>query len=56
MCWACCPPSAGKSLTFTLGVVLLLPFYLWEQLRVQPMPLTHTTLLVVGYVAIFPSI
>lgn len=44
------------SLTFTLGVVLLLPFYLWEQLRVQPMPFNRTTLLVVGYLAICPSI
>lgn len=49
-------PLSFLAVTFTVGVLFLLPFYLWEHLFRQPMPLTRTTLLAVGYVAIFPSI
>jgi drug/metabolite transporter (DMT)-like permease len=41
---------------FTIGSLVLLPFYLGETLRGQPVPLTMMTLLGIGYVAIFASI
>lgn len=42
--------------TFVIGTVLLFPFYIWEQVFLQAMPLNRITVLAVGYVAIFPSI
>ena len=41
---------------FALGVVMLLPFYLWETLSVMAMPRSATALVAIGYVAIFPSL
>ena len=40
---------------FALGVVMLLPFYLWETLSVMAMPWSAPALVAIGYVAIFPS-
>lgn len=42
--------------TFAIGAVELLPFYLWESLTQRPVEATLTTALAVGYVALFPSI
>lgn len=42
--------------TFVIGMVMLFPFYVWEQMFLYTMPLNRVTLLAVGYVAIFPSI
>lgn len=42
--------------TFTLGTLLILPLYLWESLSGRPIELNRTSLLAVGYVALFPSI
>jgi drug/metabolite transporter (DMT)-like permease len=49
-------PFSFLAVTFTLGALMLLPFYVWEHLFRQAMPFTRLTLLAVGYVAIFPSI
>ncbi len=49
-------PLSFLAVTFTLGALILLPFYAWEHLFRQAMPVTRLTLLAVGYVAIFPSI
>jgi len=42
--------------TFAVGAVMLLPFYIWEHLAVQPMPLRAPALLAIAYTALFPSI
>lgn len=42
--------------TFAGGALMLLPFYLWEGFRGQPMPLSLTAVGSVVYVALFPSI
>jgi len=42
--------------TFAIGAVELLPFYLWETVTQRPVEATATTFLAVGYVALFPSI
>lgn len=42
--------------TFAIGAVELLPFYIWESLTQRPVEATATTFLAVGYVALFPSI
>lgn len=42
--------------TFAGGALILLPFYVWEGLSGQPMPLSLTSLGSVAYVALFPSI
>ncbi len=49
-------PLSFLAVTFAGGALLLLPLYLWEHVTVQAMPLNLTTLLAVGYIAIFPSI
>ena len=49
-------PLSVLAVTFTLGALILLPFYIWEHVFRQIMPVTRLTLIAVGYVAIFPSI
>ncbi len=49
-------PLSFTPATFVIGTVLLFPFYIWEQVFLQAMPLNRITVLAVGYVAIFPSI
>ncbi|CAO3416596.1 DMT family transporter [Azospirillum doebereinerae] len=53
------PAAHGLSfilVTFAIGAVELLPFYLWETVTQRPVEATATTFLAVGYVALFPSI
>ena len=53
------PPIHALSfmaVTFGLGTLLLLPLYLWETLAGRPIEFNRTSLLAVGYVALFPSI
>ncbi|WP_448207299.1 DMT family transporter [Azospirillum sp. sgz302134] len=42
--------------TFAGGMLMLLPFYLWESFGGHPMPLSTTAMGAVVYVALFPSI
>jgi drug/metabolite transporter (DMT)-like permease len=42
--------------TFMIGALLLVPFYLGESLSGRPLPLTVTSALAIGYVAVFASI
>ncbi|WP_042702026.1 DMT family transporter [Azospirillum sp. B506] len=42
--------------TFAIGAVELLPFYLWESLSGHPVQASGITLLAVGYTVLFPSI
>jgi drug/metabolite transporter (DMT)-like permease len=44
------------AVTFIPGSLMLLPFYIWENLSGQVMSMNWITLLAVAYVAIFPSI
>lgn len=49
-------PLAFIATTFWLGSIFLVPLYLWETLTVASLELNISTLLVLGYVMIFPSI
>ncbi len=49
-------PLSLLSLTFLIGVVLLLPLYAWETLHTPPPVVNLRTVSSIGYVAIFPSI
>ncbi len=49
-------PLSLIAVTFLWGVLILLPFYLWEHTSGRTMQLNLITLASVGYVAIFPSI
>jgi len=49
-------PLSFIAVTFWLGTMIIFPFYVWEILRGRTLPLQPTTFLVIGYVAIFPSI
>jgi len=49
-------PLAFIATTFWLGSIFLVPLYLWETLTVASIKLNIPTLLVLGYVMIFPSI
>jgi len=49
-------PLAFIATTFWLGSLILVPIYLWETLTVATLELKPTTMLVIGYVIIFPSI
>lgn len=53
------PPIHGLSfivVTFAIGAVELLPFYIWESLSGHPVQVSGITLLAVGYTVLFPSI
>ena len=49
-------PLSFVAVTFIIGAVMLLPFYLWETFSGRPIRFNATTLQAVCYVAIFPSI
>lgn len=49
-------PLSFLTLTIAISVVLLAPLYVWEHLSGRVMHFDHTTVLAVGYVAIFPSV
>lgn len=49
-------PLSFLTLTIAISVVLLAPLYAWEHLSGRVMHFDHTTVLAVGYVAIFPSV
>jgi drug/metabolite transporter (DMT)-like permease len=49
-------PLAFITITFWIGSAIILPFYLWEILYVRTLQLQPATFLVIGYVAVFPSI
>ncbi|WP_072397135.1 DMT family transporter [Hyphomicrobium sp. CS1GBMeth3] len=53
------PPVHGLSfvfVTFVIGALLLLPFYIAETLTSRPLPITPHAALAIGYVAVFASI
>jgi len=49
-------PLSFIATTFWLGSLILVPLYLWETLTVATLELKPTTMLVIGYVIVFPSI
>ena len=49
-------PLSFIATTFWLGSLILVPFYLWETLTVATFELKPATILVIGYVMVFPSI
>jgi drug/metabolite transporter (DMT)-like permease len=53
------PPIHSLSflgVTFVIGALMLVPFYLWESCLFRSIHFDDRTLLAVGYVAVFPSI
>lgn len=49
-------PLSFVAVTFMLGSLILLPFYLWEAMFIRYISFNPQTLLAIGYVAVFPSI
>jgi len=49
-------PLSFLSTTFAVGVVMLVPLYLWELSRVGPLQLNGQVLASLAYVGLFPSI
>lgn len=49
-------PLSFLTVTIAISVILLAPLYAWEHLSGRVMHFDHTTVLAVGYVAIFPSV
>ena len=49
-------PLAFICTIFWIGTIVLLPLYLWEAMTVAVMQVKLTSLLVIGYVMVFPSI
>jgi drug/metabolite transporter (DMT)-like permease len=49
-------PLSFLVVTFVVGTLMLLPFYLWESLMVRPIAWNAVSLLSVSYVSIFPSV
>jgi drug/metabolite transporter (DMT)-like permease len=49
-------PLALLCTIFWIGTIVLLPLYLWESMTVAVMQVKLTSLLVIGYVMVFPSI
>ncbi len=49
-------PASVLTYTFGIGVLFLLPLYLWERVKTGPLPLTPGVVSTILYVAVFPSI
>ena len=49
-------PLSFIAVTFWVGTLILIPLYLWESATVRSMSFGFPVVLVIGYVAIFPSI
>lgn len=49
-------PLSFIAVTFWLGTIIISPLYVWETLNVRTMNVEATTLAVIGYVSVFPSI
>lgn len=49
-------PTSFMAVTVTVGVTLLLPFYLWETFTFKPVPVTFETVWAVGYLSLFASV
>lgn len=49
-------PLSFLAVTFGIGAAMLAPFWIWEMASGAVMRLDRTTLLSVGYVAVFPSV
>ena len=49
-------PLSFVAVTFVLGTLMLLPFYLWETFTGRPVQVNNVTLLSFIYVGVFPSI
>ncbi|MFN3653404.1 MAG: DMT family transporter [Armatimonadota bacterium] len=49
-------PLSFIAATFALGAAMLLPLYLWEHFRVEPLRPGGEALAAIGYVAVFPSL
>lgn len=49
-------PLSFIATTFWIGSLLLVPLYVWESLAVRPLVPTFNAVLVIAYVAVFPSI
>ncbi|MFZ2418559.1 MAG: DMT family transporter [Smithellaceae bacterium] len=49
-------PLSFAAVTFILGALTLLPPYIWETVYVRTMPLNLSSVMTVGYVAIFASV
>jgi drug/metabolite transporter (DMT)-like permease len=49
-------PLSFLGVTFIIGALILLPFYVWETFTRRPIHFDRSTLLAVCYVAVFPSI
>ena len=51
--------SAGAGINAGMmawGLLMILPFYLWETLAIRTMPIDWNTACIIGYVALFASI
>ncbi|MBT4940629.1 MAG: DMT family transporter, partial [Rhodospirillaceae bacterium] len=49
-------PTSFLAITVMLGLVILLPFYIWETIYIKPTPLEFKTVWGVAYLAIISSI
>lgn len=49
------PPLLFLAAILVLAVLSLLPFYIWESLRVQPMPMRTSAWVAAAYVGVFPT-
>jgi len=49
-------PLSFLAVTFVMGWLMLIPFFVWETVAVRPMTLGGTTVAALVYVAVFPSI
>ncbi len=49
-------PLSFLSVIFSIGSIMLLPFYLWETINGRPTSFNLTTVSAIGYTAIFPAI
>jgi drug/metabolite transporter (DMT)-like permease len=49
-------PLSFAAITFMIGTLTIMPFYIWETVYIRPMPFNFGAFMAVGYVAIFPSV
>jgi drug/metabolite transporter (DMT)-like permease len=49
-------PLSFLAVTFVLGTLMLSPFFVWERVVSPPLELDPRLLLLIGYIALFPSV
>ena len=49
-------PASFIGITFLIGAIVNIPFFLWEHFTARQLQITQESMLAIGYISVFPSI